>query len=206
MACASCGSQGPIYLNPGGLNIMSEQADYPKVQVQIHGATAAVQIVGPATRFKYGRHKAGDIIWIHKADAAADPERFVPVTSAKESLTGVPQSPDEVRAVKPVLQVEQESGSVESTPEPGSATEASDAQTETVEAITEVPAVAVEETPEAPPSSPEAVATEPSTDASTESQDGSEVPTIEQIAAELSEPIAGEAGGEDADTSGTAIS
>jgi hypothetical protein len=77
-------------------------SDYPKVRIVVEGPGAPFTLVGPVTKTKYGRHKAGDVVWVYAVDAEANPEMFVPAGPEIDSVeTKLPMSPEEVRPPAP---------------------------------------------------------------------------------------------------------
>lgn len=50
--------------------------DYPKVRIRYEGPKGSHTVVGLASRTKYGRHEYGDVFWVLREDAAANPEYF----------------------------------------------------------------------------------------------------------------------------------
>lgn len=75
---------------------MGIMSDYPKRRVLFKGPIAEVSLVGSVTKIKYGRHKDGDIIWVHTLDAQAEPERFV-APPQEETVEDLPKAPEDVR-------------------------------------------------------------------------------------------------------------
>lgn len=54
--------------------------EYAKVRVRYEwGGLAKQTVVGLATRTSYGRHKRGDVFWVHRDDVAAAPNWFTPL-------------------------------------------------------------------------------------------------------------------------------
>jgi hypothetical protein len=75
---------------------MGMMSDYPKRRVLFKGPLAEVSLVGSVTKIKYGRHKDGDILWVHTLDAQAEPERFV-APPQEETVEDLPKAPEDVR-------------------------------------------------------------------------------------------------------------
>ena len=88
--------QGPLFLSNGSVTM--GMAEYPKRRVLFKGPVAEVSLVGQVTKIKYGRHKDGDIIWVHALDAQASPEMFVS-PPAEESVEDLPKTPEDIRKV-----------------------------------------------------------------------------------------------------------
>lgn len=92
------GSRLPTSAPIGEIIAMGEQLqDFPKVRIILHGAVADYMVVGRATRIKYGYHKAGDVLWVHPNDQAADPEVMVLAGEENAQAPNVPIFPGDVR-------------------------------------------------------------------------------------------------------------
>ncbi len=78
---------------------LSEAVAYPKVRIRYQGPPGSHSVAGLATRTKYGRHEYGDVFWVHRADAEADPESyFIMDEGDSESQAGaLPKTPDGLR-------------------------------------------------------------------------------------------------------------
>lgn len=78
---------------------MSDLAAYPKVRIRYQGPPGSHSVAGLATRTKYGRHEYGDVFWVYRADAEADPENYLILEGAEgESQADLlPKTPDELR-------------------------------------------------------------------------------------------------------------
>lgn len=98
----NCGIEaGPLDFNLGTINLSTgsiQMSDYPKRRVVFKGPLAEVSLVGEVTKIKYGRHKDGDILWVHTLDAQASPESFA-APPAEETVEDLPVTPEDVRRV-----------------------------------------------------------------------------------------------------------
>lgn len=71
--------------------------DYGKVRARYNGAMGNHRVIGLATKTRYGRHKRGDVFWVHRDDVSAHPEMFTVMGDELSVSALLPKTPDDLR-------------------------------------------------------------------------------------------------------------
>ncbi len=95
--CAGCdGVSAPLntFVSYGGFMEMAQSGNNADmIEAIYHGATAPIELIGPATGQNYGRRQNGEIFLVWRADLDSDPEMFQPIGAKMQAGSEVAPTP-----------------------------------------------------------------------------------------------------------------